>query len=377
MARFLKAEAPERQDIIEGMLPANVVGLLGGAGGSGKTHLLMQLGLSVTSGLPWVGREVKTAGSVFVFTTEDDEHEIHRRVRRIADQYFREYFEDDLGGWRRFQESVARRLFIYDRCGGDNRLISVDRQGARRSDFASHVIGTVNQVDDPVLVILDPLSRFDSGDQNDNADATRLIEVVEEIRKETGAAVLLSHHVTKPSKNQPEPSQADLRGASAFVDGARWVALLSPARSAETKAVGVRGDPNAEYVSLSVVKGNYAPTGATTLLKREGNGVLSAVSSSGGDEQGQGRAQRADAEYKETLARIVKLLHDKGPLPKRKISDTHGGTEGYLGVGQKRVRQAVERALKLGDLRTVPGQDRQRVVALPLPGPSGQAGSGH
>ena len=77
----------------------------------------------------------------------------------------------------------------------------------------------------PDLIILDPASRFSTGDDNDNRIATRFIQYLESLRKAGGedTTLLFTHH-TRMDKGG---SMADsIRGASALRDGVRWALLL-------------------------------------------------------------------------------------------------------------------------------------------------------
>jgi hypothetical protein len=71
----------------------------------------------------------------------------------------------------------------------------------------------------PALVILDPKSRWGAANENNNADATRFVSMLENSICSLGASVLLVHHVSKSKSDTLEAASA--RGASAFTDATR------------------------------------------------------------------------------------------------------------------------------------------------------------
>jgi RecA-family ATPase len=79
------------------------------------------------------------------------------------------------------------------------------------------------KVVNPVLVIVDPMARFHGGDENSNAVGTAMVNAIERIASETGAAVLLSHHFNKGAIDDKDQSVTAVRGASAIVDASRSV----------------------------------------------------------------------------------------------------------------------------------------------------------
>ncbi len=114
---LLDCPPPPRQWLIEDLLPWNVVGLLAAAGGSGKSMLALQLGVSVASGVPFVGFPVTRPGQVLIISGEDDRGEYHRRLSAVVDELKSNHlYSSDIN------QDVSRNLFVLDRVGKDNRL---------------------------------------------------------------------------------------------------------------------------------------------------------------------------------------------------------------------------------------------------------------
>jgi RecA-family ATPase len=82
-ASFAGRVAPEREELVRGLIPAKIIGGLYGDGAVGKSLLAMMLGVSVATGTLWLNRFVQKGPVVYV-CCEDDEDEVHRRLENIC-----------------------------------------------------------------------------------------------------------------------------------------------------------------------------------------------------------------------------------------------------------------------------------------------------
>ena len=83
------------------------------------------------------------------------------------------------------------------------------------------------QIDDLKLIVFDPLASFVHADVNaDPAAGAALMGLMAKISTETGATVLLCHHMAKVRDTEPpqtpEEARNLIRGTSALVDGVRF-----------------------------------------------------------------------------------------------------------------------------------------------------------
>jgi len=82
--RFLDADPPARRWVLTDCLPLGKVGLLVAPGGTGKSQLALQLAIAVATGTGladwWT---VGERGPVLALFAEEDEEELHRRLRAI------------------------------------------------------------------------------------------------------------------------------------------------------------------------------------------------------------------------------------------------------------------------------------------------------
>ncbi|TQE93494.1 MAG: AAA family ATPase [Spiribacter salinus] len=352
---LLNTTPPRREWVIKDRLPHGVVGILGAAGGTGKGFATLQLAVSVATGEPWLGMGVGKEGPTLILSAEDDRDEIHRRLHRVIEHY--EWADPFADSWQtaNIRDEVARRVYVLDRVGEDNRLTTQVERCTTRTALADRIVEAVQGMDEPpVLIVLDPLSRFDGGDPNDNADGTRLIEAAEHIRKSTGATVLIPHHVNKASSKESAAGQEAIRGASGLVDGARWVGLMTTLRADEAKRYGVDEEEARWYARLDIVKGNYGPPWEGVWLRKLDGGVLAPTEMKATKQRDQ--EIKADEQYGKVLKETKRLIRKHGPMTRRHIRNNYAGTAGVFGVGEKNAMAAIERAVEAGELFESPDE---------------------
>ena len=268
-----------------GFLRAGIVGMLAAPGGLGKSQALIQLAVSVATGLPWLDRfEVVKPGKVLLLLGEEPPEELARRVQRTAAMMgILPEKALELGIGRRADhadraDGLARNLWAEGLAGRRLALQSVERDKPAEEAFAGELRDFLrdNAGDDGWrLVVLDPLSRF-AGPlaEKDNYAATVLIETLEGLRDAPGKpAVLVAHHTNKGGLTGAT-DQGAARGSSALVDGVRWVCnleLVASADEADTKKA------DRSRVRLNPVKSNYGPGLGPIMLARENFGFLRAL----------------------------------------------------------------------------------------------------
>jgi len=76
---------PERQWIIRNMIPLGEAGLLNGHGGAGKTLLGCQIAVGVNMQTDCLGFAVEHGGPVLLYSPEEREEELHRRLVVIVE----------------------------------------------------------------------------------------------------------------------------------------------------------------------------------------------------------------------------------------------------------------------------------------------------
>lgn len=350
VADLLVTDPPVREWLVAERFPKGVVGLLAAAGGTGKSMATLQLAFSICTGLPWLEMPIEQTGAVLMFSAEDDREEIHRRLKSVAKLYSDDVDPFDSAAFEPYRAKVAERLYVFDRVGRDNRLTAKVSGELQRTAFVRQVIEVAEQVPDVALIVLDPLARFDGGDPNDNADSTRLIECAEEIRKATGATVLLPHHVNKGSLKDTASGQEAVRGGSGLVDGSRWVGLLAGLRAeVAEKDYGIPPEEAGQYVRFTTPKANYSAPWGGAWLRRIAGGALVPTELKPARETKQ--EQKAEDRYTAFLITakemIRKAVENSDPLTARKLR-SYAGTSGVFGMGDQSLRGCINRALEEG-----------------------------
>lgn len=317
VTRLLEKAPVKREQILQDMLPRGVVGFLAAAGGTGKSMLTLQLSVSIATGISFLGVPVENRGAVLMVAAEDETDEIHRRLHRLI-RHLREsgQFNDA------HEIMLEQNLKIISRVGLDNRLTQHDGGTIRDTGMGDRFANYANNFNNLQLVILDPVSRFRGGDENDNEAATRFVESVEQIRSKTDATILLPHHVSKMGSSG-DSDQLDmnmLRGASALVDGARWAAAMATMRKDEAAQYDVNKEDAKRYVRLDVVKNSYnAPWDGIWLYRGEG-GILEPTTVATKAETRQ--EQKSATEYQQIGQQIMDVI--KGQQRKGNPSTPRG-----------------------------------------------------
>ena len=218
VSRFSE-QAPEQKFLINNIMPLGIPALFSAAGDSGKGMMTMDLAMKISSGKAFqssFGGQVGEFGNTIIFTAEDDEAEVHRRIARL----------DPHG--ERFDYEHQMRIIPLPNFGG---VFPIMQQGMDKSyhsgeEFEKYY-DQILQIKNLKLIVFDPLASFVHADVNaDPAAGAALMGLMAKIATETGATVLLCHHMAKVKDNDPpktpEEARNLIRGTSALVDGVRF-----------------------------------------------------------------------------------------------------------------------------------------------------------
>lgn len=174
----------ELDPLIDGVLFLDTVNSMIGRPGEGKTFVALDMAASVATNRPWHGRTVKPGKALYVAA---------EGVRGLAKR---------LDAWRQHYGLSIEDL-------GDIQFyrIPVQVTGSLWSSFTEFCL-----VSGFSFIIIDTVARVSVGlEENSAKDMGLFVEQVEELRRVTGACVLLIHHIGRSGSRG--------RGSSA-VDGA-------------------------------------------------------------------------------------------------------------------------------------------------------------
>ncbi|HEY1943493.1 MAG TPA: AAA family ATPase [Roseiarcus sp.] len=343
------AEPAPRDYTLEDFLLPGKSAVLAGLGGVSKTQLAIQLSIALVLGRGFMGKAVRS-GNVIAILGEEDKDEIARRVNAVV-----RYEKLDGAQIHRLETSILAFPLV----GRDIRLTATGENGLAEQDFAESIIAAARSMGDVRLIVLDHLALIHGGDHNAREDAALTMTIVNRIAQETGASVLVLAHTPKSASQQDESDASMIAGSTAFVDQARGAWVLARMREGEARKFGISGEDRKQYVSLTIVKNNYGPTGEVVWFKRvpfDGVGLLEHVILS---------AQATSAQNVADLeARIVAFVGVyPGQYSKTRLRDSQSGKKnGRFKASKSELEGAIETLIADGRLVNRPPSALERTT---------------
>ncbi len=185
---LLTEDLPPREDVLGSVLPSGGLGLLAGAPKSGKTILALGLALAVCRGERFLDFATRQ-GPVLVLSGEGGPQLLKERLGKMA------------GNDRRGLD----RLHLWWPEKRNLRLDKDEDRAALVQACKKREIG---------LLIVDPLVRHHSQDENSTRDMAALMACLAEVRQRAETAILLVHHTRKGGRDSKTGSAQEARGSS-------------------------------------------------------------------------------------------------------------------------------------------------------------------
>ena len=214
---YFVGRAPEQEYLIGNTIPLGVPTIFAAAGDSGKGMMTLDLAMKVASGEPMqssFGGIVSTHGDAIILSAEDDKDEMHRRIERM----------DPMGKRREYPNNL--KILPLPNLGGVFPIMQkIDNSYVMGEEFG-RIYDQILEMQNLALLVIDPMASFVHADVNaDPAAGAAFMGMLAQISTETGATVMVNHHMAKIKDNDPvtTPEQARnlIRGTSAIVDGVR------------------------------------------------------------------------------------------------------------------------------------------------------------
>jgi hypothetical protein len=233
---------------IRNVLPDGGAAVVMGAANSGKTFVVLDLVLHIAAGQPWRG--IRTRRGLVVYVASEGGHGFRNRLAAAKQRY----------PWAK----GAPFLAIFD---------AVNLLNGDADAIVAAVKSAEAEAGEPAaVVVLDTLARvMAGGDENSGQDMGKVVVAMDAIRAQTGAAVILVHHVGKDATKGAR-GHSSLRGAvdtEILVEGASGVrtATITKQRDAEVGQtfgfelvpVDLGRDDDGEPVTSCVVEVRDAP----------------------------------------------------------------------------------------------------------------------
>lgn len=257
---------PPRPHVLRGIMVRGEVTALLAAGGVGKSLLGLVMAVHLALGRPFLGHEnlVGPAKSV-IYNAEDSLAEMSMRlhaictVMRVSFEQVQPFIRLISGKRDRVAGTPGVRLRIVT--GGNQPM---------RDDEAVRALIEAARDPDVALVSLDPLNKLHTCNGSDNIAMTFVMDVLELIAEESDTAVLLAHHISKPSAGRRTAGNADAsQGAAAIVNGARTVLTLATPEDEDVARYALRPQERSLLVRLDGAKNNRGLLGPEPVWLRK------------------------------------------------------------------------------------------------------------
>jgi RecA-family ATPase len=237
------------------------VGLLFAPGGTGKTTLIAYEAVCIALGRPLWGLKVASPGKTLIISAEDTRMILLARLRAIC--HGLNLSENEV---RLVRESVVvldvTTKFVKFIEDSSNKGISVS------ADINSICTAYSNQ--NIKVVIVDPAISFGIGESRINDNEQGLIMAGRTLVRSLNACVRYIHHTGKAGGDKEKPqSQYSGRGGSAFADGCRMVAGISPCERSSLP-MGLKTQPTSTSFLLARHKTTYCAKQADLFIIRDG-----------------------------------------------------------------------------------------------------------
>jgi len=179
-------------------IPKGSITMITAPGGSGKSYLSIQIALRMIL--------ENKENRILLWNTEDAVGEMKKRSNKIL-KYILKNEELDISNIDVIDNS---KLPVYFNDGNNKEFLEYFKKYN--------------------LIILDPLISFYSGEENNNSEARRFMNLLNKIAINNNQSIIIVHHHNKKDKE----GNSRTRGASAFVDAVRLLYEIQPLKNYKT-----------------------------------------------------------------------------------------------------------------------------------------------
>ncbi len=188
---FLTWDLPQKESLWgDGLLDPQSITVIGGGSKIGKTIFALNLGLSLAQGKPYLGFPIASPVRVLFVQQEVRDVSVQKRLKSM------------LAGI-----TIPPDRFYYKGMSG----LKIDTPEGIRT--LKEWVSTIK----PQVLILDPLYKFHSRNENSSQEMLTVIEELDRLREDYGIAVLIVHHHRKPQQGE-RLGALQLRGSSVLFD---------------------------------------------------------------------------------------------------------------------------------------------------------------
>jgi len=240
--------------VLPGLLTEST-GLIIAPGGTGKSMIALEIGMSVALGrdvFDLFGGEEIRPGDVVYLNVEDSRQLIHSRLHNFGSMFPEQHDIDELEAALHILPAVGMGFRIATKEGGHVVATPQFEQWTKR----------LKQMEvRPRLVIFDTLNRLSAGlDENNNGEMGQLMSLIDAFNRDVGCASMIVHHASKAAmwSGQGDSQQAG-RGASAVTDNARWQMNLMTMPKEMAEQENITEEDRKGWVKMELAKVNAGP----------------------------------------------------------------------------------------------------------------------
>jgi RecA-family ATPase len=332
-------------------IPAGDATILSGDGGGGKTTVALQLAVSVEGDLgDWLGTTCES-GPVIFFSAEEPDHEMRRRLQRVATK--RGLEPDEMAGLH------------FHFASPENCLLAVARaDGVMMPTPLFDALRTAARDVRPVLIVVDSIAATFGGNQNDRVSARTFVSLFRRLAQDVDCAVLLLDH----------PSLSGITSGTGRGGSMDWQNATRARLHLET----VQGADGISGRVLETKKSNYGPNGEKTALQWEDGCFVIEASTGGQAAPHRAAAQQALDELflrlleeRNAQCRWVTPNKATGYAPKELASMPGASGVTATALGHAMERLLTEKRITVETFGPPSKQRRRLVPSLPTTLPTG------
>jgi RecA-family ATPase len=260
--KLLSTKAPPRRWLVENWIPAAETTLLGGDGGTGKSTLVVQLGIAAVTGGNWFGREVEPCNVLYI-SAEDNEREIHIRFEQVTEHL-------------NLTQDQAARFKVIDLTNDDDEdtdstIALFDKNGQLKLTPLFSELEKEAREHNAGCIIFDASADVFGGDESVRREVRAFIRLLRRLAMRLDAAVILIAH----------PSVDGIKTGRGYSGSTHWNNAVR-SRLYFTKAEAKEGaPPNPDLRVLELAKTNRARAGEQIHMTwSDGRFVLSSAAAS-------------------------------------------------------------------------------------------------
>lgn len=219
--------------LIHGLLHRGHKMLVYGPAKAGKSYLVADLAVAITSGGEWLDHKCEQ-GNVFICDIENGASETHKRIEQICEQ-----------------RSISKDCM--------NHITVTNKKGyAETTDFVDKMIENI----DPgcySAIIIDSVYNFLNGRESQSEDVDHFLKEMDRLAAALKASIILCHHVKKSTEGYTSPIDM-ISGSSIF---GRYSQTLIGITS-----VYEHGDSKKEYIKI--VSRHFPPHPPLKVIFKDG-----------------------------------------------------------------------------------------------------------